>query len=134
MYCDKKTNLLLGLYFIYLLSRILVRLPLFQNLLHQFSGITYLGFPLKKTHYNHNNKAWITPGIKISSQHKRNLYLICRNTKDPKLKSHYKTYCRILSEVTKTAKKLHYNKLIINSNNNVKTTCDIVKMETPQKK
>jgi hypothetical protein len=69
-------------------------------------------------------------GIKISSQHKRELYLLCRGTNDPKLKRYYKTYCRILSEVIKTAKKLHYNKLIINPNNKVKTIWDIVKMET----
>ena len=56
-------------------------------------------------------------GIKITSQHKRDLYLLCRNTNNPKLKPHYKTYCRILSEVIMTAKKLYYNKLIINSNN-----------------
>ena len=39
----------------------------------------------------------------------------------------------MLSEVIKTAKKLHYNKLITNSNNKVKTIWDIVKTETPQK-
>jgi len=72
-------------------------------------------------------------GIKISSQHKRDLYLLCRNTEDPKIKNYYKTYCRILSEVIKTAKKLHYNKLIINSSNKVRTIWDIVKTETKKK-
>ena len=46
----------------------------------------------------------MTTGIKIFGQHKRDLYLLCRSTNDPKLKNHYKTYCRILSEVIKTAK------------------------------
>ena len=69
----------------------------------------------------------------MSSQYKRDLYLICRSTKDSKLKSYSKTYCRILSEVIKMAKKLHYNKLIINSNNKVKTVWDIVKMETKKR-
>ena len=39
-------------------------------------------------------------------------------------------YCRILSEVIKTAKKSHYDKLITNSNNKVKTIWDIVKTGT----
>ena len=42
-------------------------------------------------------------------------------------------YCRILSEVIKTAKKLYYNKLIINSNNKVKSIWNIVKMVTKKK-
>jgi hypothetical protein len=50
-------------------------------------------------------------GIKISSQHKRDLYLICRNIKILVLKSYYETYCGILSEVIKMAK----NYTIINS-------------------
>jgi hypothetical protein len=48
---------------------------------------------------------WITPGIIISSQHKRDLYLLCRSTKDSKLNIYYKKYCRILSDVITTAKK-----------------------------
>jgi hypothetical protein len=44
--------------------------------------------------------------IKISSQHKRDLYLLYRSTEDPKLKDHYKTYCGILSDVIKIAKEI----------------------------
>jgi len=47
-----------------------------------------------------------------------------------KLKNHYKTYCRSLSEVIKTAKKLYYNKLIINSNNKAKSIWNTVKTVT----
>ena len=72
-------------------------------------------------------------GIKISSQHKRDLYLLCRSTNNPKLKKHYKTYCRILSNVIKTAKKLYYNKLITDSSNKAKSIWNIVKMETKKK-
>ena len=105
----------------------------FNCFLNTYLRKFYHSFPLKKLHYNYNNKAWVTNGINISSQHKRDLYLICRSTKDSTLKSYYKTYCRILSEVIKMAKKLHYNKLIINSNNKVKTIWDIVKTETKKK-
>ena len=59
--------------------------------------------------------------------------MLCRGAKDLKLKSYYNTYCRILSEVIKFAKKLHYDKLIINSNNRVKIIWDIVKTETKKK-
>ena len=68
-------------------------------------------------------------GIKISSKHKRDLYLLCRSTNNPTLKNYYKTYCRILSDVIKTAKKLYCNKLITDSNNKAKFTWNIVKME-----
>jgi hypothetical protein len=80
------------------------------------------------------NKPWITTGIKISSQHKRDLYLLCRSIKNPNLKNHYKTYCRIVTDVLKTAKKLYCNKLITNSKNKVKTLWNIVKTETKKKK
>jgi hypothetical protein len=39
-------------------------------------------------------------------------------------------YCKILSKVNKTAKKLHYDKIILNSKNETKTTWNIVKAET----
>jgi hypothetical protein len=78
---------------------------IFNKFLNTYLRIFYHSFPYKKSHHNHNNKAWITAGIKISSQYNRDLYLICNSTKDPKLKNHYKTYCRILTEVIKTAKK-----------------------------
>jgi hypothetical protein len=56
--------------------------------------------------------------------------LLCRNTKNPKLRNYCKSYCRILTEVIKTAKKLYNNKLITNSNNKIKTMWNIVKTDT----
>jgi hypothetical protein len=35
-------------------------------------------------------------------------------------------YCKILFNVTKAAKKLHYNRLISNSNNKMKTNWSII--------
>jgi hypothetical protein len=78
----------------------------------------------------HNNKPWITTGIKTSCQHKRELYLISRDSNNPKLKAHYRSYCLILSKITKAAKQLYYNNKISKSNNKIKTTWDIIKMET----
>jgi hypothetical protein len=107
---------------------------LFNSFLNTYLKIFHHSFSLKKVYHSQHNKAWITTGIKISSQHKRDLYLLCRSTNNPKLKSHYKTYCRILSDVIKTAKKLYYNKLVTNSNNKAKSIWNIVKMETEKKK
>jgi len=103
---------------------------IFNSFLNTYLRIFYCSFPFKKCHPIQVKKAWITTGTKISCQHKRDLYLLCRGSKNPKFSSYYKTYCKILTEVIKTAKKLHYNKLITNSNNKVKTMWNIVKTET----
>ena len=99
-------------------------------ILNIYLRIFYHSFPFKKCHPIQFKKAWITTGIKISRQHRRYLYLLCRGIKNPKFSSYYETYCKILALVIKTAKKLHYNKLITNSNNRVKTMWNIVKTET----
>jgi exonuclease III/uncharacterized protein YutD len=103
---------------------------IFNKFLNTYLRIFYQSFPFKKVYYNHINKPWISNGIKISCQHKRNLYLLCRKTDNPMLKSHYKLYCKILTKVIKTAKKLYYDKRILNSNNTAKTLWSIVKTET----
>ena len=72
-------------------------------------------------------------GIKISISHKRDLFLIRRNSKNPKLKQYYKAYCKLLSKVIKEAKILHYNKQILTSHNKTRTIWNIVKSETGKK-
>ena len=49
-------------------------------------------------------------------------------------KNYYKRYCRILSDVIKTAKRMCYNNLIINSNNKLKTSWHMIKSETDKTK
>ncbi|PNF31336.1 hypothetical protein B7P43_G10907, partial [Cryptotermes secundus] len=83
-------------------------------------------FPIKKLFSKYNNKAWLTAGIRISCQHKRNLYILSRNSNNPILYAYYKKYCGILREVIKTAKKMHYNRLIAKSNNKTKTMWSMV--------
>jgi hypothetical protein len=82
--------------------------------------------------YPNAQKSWLTSGIKVSCANKRRLYLLAaaRSSSDPKVKAHFKKYCRILSKVIEAAKKLHYNTLIVNSNNKTKTTWNIVKTIT----
>ena len=103
---------------------------IFNNFLNTYLHIFHHTFPLIRCQPTHNNKPWITPEIIISSQHKRNLYILCRCTKDPKLNNHYKKYCRILSDVIKTAKKRYYNNLLLTSNNKSKTSWHIIKSVT----
>jgi len=71
-----------------------------EALLHGF-----LISALQKIYSTHNNKLWITTGIKTSCQHKRELHLISRDSNNSKLKMHYKSYCLILSKVIKAGKK-----------------------------
>ena len=87
-------------------------------------------FSLQKIYSTHNNKHWITAGITTSCQHKRERCLISRDSNYSKLKVHYKSYCLILSKVIKAAKQLYYNNKIPKSKNKIKTTWDIIKMET----
>jgi hypothetical protein len=56
-----------------------------------------------------------------------------RNSNDLRLKSHYKMYCKILSNVIKEAKWINYNNQILASNNKIKTSWAIVKLELGRK-
>jgi hypothetical protein len=56
-----------------------------NNFLSIYHRIFYHSFPLKKYIHNQNNKTWITAGIKESCIHKREIHMLSRNTKNPKL-------------------------------------------------
>jgi hypothetical protein len=71
----------------------------------------------------------MTTGIKASCKHKREFYLTSRNSHDPKLKCHYKLYCKVLTYVILEAKQNNYNQ-ILRSNNKIKTTWELVKVES----
>jgi transcription initiation factor IIE alpha subunit len=53
---------------------------------------------------------------------------------NPKLKKHYKSYCKLLLKIIKEAKILQYNKQILTSYNKTSTTWNIVKSEIGEKK
>jgi hypothetical protein len=80
---------------------------IFNNFLNTFLRLFYAIFPMKRTKIKQNSKEWKTTGIKTSCSNKRKLYLLCRESNDPKLKIHYKKYCKMLSTVITLAKKLH---------------------------
>jgi hypothetical protein len=63
-------------------------------------------------------------------KHKRQLYLLCKNSNGPILKIYYKLYCKILSNVIREVKKHYYSKQIENSKNKMKTIWDITRTIT----
>ena len=58
----------------------------FNNLLNTYLRIFNSSFLLQKIYSTHNNKPWITTWIKTSCQHKREIYLISRDSNNSKLK------------------------------------------------
>jgi hypothetical protein len=90
---------------------------IFNEFLNTYLRLFYHSFPFKWFSNKHNTKPWISRGIIISSQHKRDLYVLCRVTRDTKLINHYKKYTKILSDVVKIAKFIYYNQLLLNANN-----------------
>jgi hypothetical protein len=51
----------------------------------------------------------------------------CKGSNDKNLKLRYKRYCKILIDITKTAKKkVYYDELIFKSKNKAKTTWKII--------
>jgi hypothetical protein len=79
-----------------------------------------------------NQNSWITPGIITSCKHKRELYKVLQNNNNNNatLASYYRDYSKILSVVIRKAKRIAYDKLILNSHNKVKTTWGILNKES----
>ena len=57
-----------------------------------------------------------------------------KNNNNATLASYYKDYSKILSKVIKMAKRMEYDKLILNSYNKAKTTWDIINKESGRNK
>ena len=94
---------------------------IFNNFLNTYLRIFYCSFPLHKSLVRNKCKGWLTKGILISCKHKKDLYLLCRTSKNIVLKNFYKKYCKILTTTIQLAKKLHYNELRSQSENKRKT-------------
>jgi hypothetical protein len=76
------------------------------------------------------NFSWITLGIRISCNNKRNLYLWKKKEENPSLKDYYNKYCKILNNVMVAAKKMAYNNYIKTSHNKQKSTWKIIDTES----
>jgi hypothetical protein len=107
---------------------------MFNSFLNTFVKLFYFSFlKINKTNTIIKSNRWITLTIKSLCTFKRDLYLITKNYNDPKLKNYYKEYCKILPNTVKETKRSYCNKQIFNSKNKIKTTWNIVKMETGRK-
>jgi len=96
--------------------------------LNTYLRVYYSCFPLRKWISKTNDNAWITTGIRTSCKYIRELYLLCKNSKNFLIKNYYKLYCKILSNVIQEAKKYYFSKQIENSKNKIKTTWDITRL------
>jgi hypothetical protein len=103
---------------------------MFNSFLDTYLKMFYSSFPLKKVHISKKHKNWITLGILTSCKHKRELFTACRVNNNPDLLKHYKNYCKILSAVTKEAKKLNYADKIKKASNKNKTIWNIINLES----
>jgi hypothetical protein len=107
---------------------------MFNSFLNIYLRHIYTIFP--KTYiksFTPMKKSWISPSIKIKCNIKRYLYLICRNSDDPNIKSFYKAYCKSLARDILKTKRSYYDKLISDSNYRIKSSWNIVKVLTGRK-
>jgi hypothetical protein len=103
----------------------------FNLFLNTFLRIYYHNFPLVQTKCRPESKLWITSGIIKSCKRKREIYKELRNNNNNNtmLRTYYKNYSKILTAVIKKAKRMEYDKCILNSHNKIKTTWGIIKKE-----
>ena len=78
---------------------------IFKNFLNIYLKIFNACFTKSKHNSAHRYNPWITSGIKILCHNKQILYMSCRGSNDTNLKLWYIRYCKILTDVIKTAKK-----------------------------
>ena len=91
--------------------------------LNTFLRHFYCSFPIIKFNKLLSHNSWITSGIQTSCQCKRVLHLKLRNSNNNAvLMNYFKDYCRILSKVIKEAKRMEYDRHILNSNNVMRTS------------
>jgi len=73
--------------------------------LNIYLKIFYAFFTKSKFKFKHRYNPQITRGIKVSCHNKRILYMSCMESDDTNTKPQHKKYCKILTNVIKTAKK-----------------------------
>ena len=79
---------------------------LFNNFLNTYLKNFYACFPIRKKIHHKISKPWLTTGIRISCLNKRKMYRTYRINNNPTFKAYYKIYCKILSSVIITAKRM----------------------------
>jgi hypothetical protein len=99
---------------------------LFNNFLNTYLKIFNACFPIKKKQHHKTFKPWLTIGIRTSCMNKRKLYKTYRISKNLNFIKYNKNYCKILSSVIISAKKKHFDRLLMKSTNKTNTTWNIV--------
>ena len=102
---------------------------IFNSFLNIFLWHYYSSFLVIKANKLSNDNSWITSGIRTSRKRKWVLYIKLRNNKNPTLRKYFKDYCLILSKVIKEAKRMEYDRHILNSNNVMRTSWTLIKKE-----
>lgn len=105
----------------------------FNNVLNNLLRVFYSRFPSIISQYKPtNNKQKTKKKGKTSYIIKPEVNLISRNTNETKLRQRYKYgYKKCLLSLKKL--KIYCKRNISNSNNPMKTTCNIIKSETPKR-
>jgi hypothetical protein len=103
---------------------------MFNTFANTYLQIFYSCFRKKKICEQSPPTQWLTNGITTYCKRKKELYLLTKANDNNNLKQYYKLYSKLLTKVINEAKRLNYNDKIINSNNTVKTTWNIIKAES----
>jgi len=99
---------------------------MFNNFLNNYLRYYHSSFIKKERKPQVRTNQWLTKGIRISCNRKKELFLLCRLINNCSLKMYYKKYCKILPKVVLAAKRMHFNKIIQNSENKIKSTWKII--------
>jgi ribosomal protein L33 len=79
---------------------------IFNSFLNNYFRIFNASFPKVSKHISAKSDiTLVTKGIKMSCKHKRELYLMMKNSRNMSVKLYYDKYCKILNKVIISAKK-----------------------------
>ena len=101
----------------------------YKAFLERFLLLYDKNFPIRKIKIKAKDleSPWITNGIKKSSKKKQRLYQKFLKTRTEKNESEYKNYKKLFESVKKRSKKLHFSRLILKYQNNIKKTWNVIK-------
>jgi hypothetical protein len=100
---------------------------IFNTFLNIVLRIFYSIFPIIRFNNNKKDNRWLTPTIITLNRLKNDYFLLLKRNDRVKLKDQYKCICKSLKFKIKEAKKLYYNRKIIESPNRITTIWNIAK-------
>jgi hypothetical protein len=106
---------------------------IYNNFLNVYLRIFNNSFPQHKSIIRNKGTGWIMKGIINSCRQKRELYLLYRMSNNSVLRNYYRKYCKILANTIQLAKRLYYNKLIIQSTNKTRTAWNVIRSLTTKR-